>query len=134
MKIHSRADRGGFLLLECMMAVLIFTIAVIGLGRCMSDCLEAQQYRLTEERARLALENRMVEIQASPVMPDELRKHDLQGQFAGMTMIERRKTLDVKNEEGVNLPGLHEITLSAEWTEGKSRQSKAVAFYLLRGG
>lgn len=127
------ADRRGFLLLECVVAVLMFSIAVIGLGRCMSDCLEAQQARLHEERARLALENRMVELQASPALPDENKKRELEGQFAGMTMVEHRKTLNFKNEDGNYLSGLHEITLSAEWSEGKSRQTKTLAFYLLRG-
>lgn len=121
------------MLLECLMAVLMFSIAVIGLGRCMSDCLEAQQARLHEERARLALENRMVEIQASPALPDESRKRTLEGQFTGLTMLERRKTLNFQNEDGVNLSGLHEITLSAQWPEGKAEQTKTLAFYLLRG-
>lgn len=125
--------RRGFLLLECLVAVAMFSIAVIGLGRCMSDCLEAQRARLDEERARLALENRMVELQASPALPDEGRKRKLEGQFAGMTMAEQRRPLDLKNEDGINLSGLYEITLRAEWPQGKSTQTKTLAFYLLRG-
>lgn len=132
MKLPS-PHRRGFLLLECMVAVMMFSVAVIGLGRCMSDCLEAQQARLHEERARLALENRMVELQAGPALPDETRQRKLEGPFAGMTMVEHRRTLDVKNEDGINLSGLHEITLSARWFEGKSLQTKTLAFYLLRG-
>lgn len=132
MKIPSR--RRGFLLLECMVAVMMFSVAVIGLGRCMSDCLEAQHARLQEERARLALENRMVELQASPALPDENKRRKLEGQFAGMAMVEHRRPLTIKNEDGLNLSGLYEITLRAEWSEGKSPQIKTLAFYLLRGG
>lgn len=112
---------------------MMFSIAVIGLGRCISDCLDAQHARIDEERARLALENRMVELQASPALPDETKKRELEGQFLGMTMVEHRKTLNLKNEDGLNLTGLHEITLSAEWQEGNTRQTKSLAFYLLRG-
>lgn len=134
MKFRSPPRRGAFLLLECMIAVVMFSLAVIGLGQCMSDCLEAQNLRVKEERARLALENRMVELQASPALPDEIRRRTLEGRFAGLTMVERRKTLDFKNEDGIGLSGLHEITLTAEWADRHyGKQSKAVAFYLLRG-
>ena len=129
-----RLRRAGFLLLEVMLAVAIFTIGVIALGRCMSNLLDAQDIRNQEERARLALENRMVEIQASPVLPDEIHRAALKGMFAGMTMIERRRTLDVKNEDNVALPDLHEITLTVEWTSrGGRAQSRSVVFDLLRG-
>jgi hypothetical protein len=79
------------------------------------------------------LENRMGEVQASPALPDESRKRSLEGMFAGMTMLERRRTLDLKNEAGLTMSGLHEITLTAEWNSGGGPQSKSISFYLLRG-
>jgi type II secretory pathway component PulJ len=128
-----RNRRGGFLLLEIMLAVMIFSLSVVALGRCMSDCLDAQQARIREEHARLALENRMGELQASPALPDESRRRTLEGMFTGMTMLERRRTLDFKNEDNLVMSGLHEITLTAEWKDSGGQQSKSITFYLLRG-
>ena len=130
----SRRRQRGFLLLEIILAVAIFTIGVLSLGRCLNNCLTAQQIRGQEERARAALENRMAEIQASPALPDEFRRTKLNGMYVGVTLIERRKTLDVKNEDNVILNDLHEITLTTEWAAPDGRTlSRSLVFDLLRG-
>ena len=129
-----RRAPGGFLLLEVILATMIFVVGVVALGRCMGNCLIAQEIRVQEDRARLALENRMVEIQASPTLPDQEHRSVLKGMFAGITVIERRKTLNVKNEDNVPLENLHEMTLTAEWSGPHGRkQRSSVAFTLLRG-
>ncbi len=129
-----RSRRSGFLLLEIMIAVAIFTLGVLALGRCLTTCLQAQGIRAGEERARLALENRMVEIQASPVLPDQNHTTKLDGMFTGIVIVERRRTVDVKNEKGVAMSDLHEITLTARWTAaGGVEHARSVAFDLLRG-
>lgn len=131
-----RPTRGaaGFLLIELLLAVTIFVVGVIALGRCVGNCMTAQEVRNQEERARLALQNAMLEIQASPVLPDENHRTKLEGMFAGMTLIERRRTLSVENEDQVLMPDLHEITLTVEWTDhNKLAHSRAVAFTLMRG-
>ena len=125
---------GGFLLIELLLAVAIFVIGVIALGRCVGNCLTAQDVRNQEERARLALQNATLEIQASPVLPDEQHRTKLKGMFEGMTLIERRRTLTVENEDQVLMSDLHEITLTNEWIDHhKTAHSRAVAFTLLRG-
>lgn len=129
-----RRRRDAFLLLEIILATLIFTVGVLALGRCLSTCLTVQDIRAQEERARMALENRMAEIQASPTLPDETRRMQLKGMFAGITLVEHRRTLDLKNENNIGLNDLHEITISADWTSpGGQRQDRQVVFDLLRG-
>ena len=129
-----RSRQRGFLLLEIILAVAIFTVGVLSLGRCLNNCLVAQRIQAQEERARAALANRMAEIQASPALPDEYKKTRLKGMYDGVTLIERRKTVDVKNENNINLSGLHEITLTTEWTAPDGRTlARSVSFDLLRG-
>ncbi len=123
-----------FLLLEIMVAVLIFSLGVIALGRCMSECLDTQAFCAGQEKALLALQNRMVEIQASPIMPDENKKRELSGMFGGMTMIERRRTLHIKNEDNADLSNLQEMTLTAQWpVSGGQMRSSTLTFIVLRG-
>ena len=125
---------GGFLLIEILLATAIFVVGVISLGRCVGNCMTAQEVRNQEERARLALQNAMLEIQASPVLPDENHRTKLDGMFAGMVLIERRHTLNVENEDQVLLPDLHEITLTVEWDDhNRLKHTRSVAFTMLRG-
>ena len=122
------------MLLEIMLAVAIFALGVLALGQCMTNCLQAQSIREQEDRARQALENRMAELQASPTLPDENHQSQLKGMFTGITLFEHRRTLDVKNEDNVALPNLHEVSITARWTAtGGTQQARTVEFTLLRG-
>ncbi len=122
------------MLLEVVIAVAIFTLGVLALGRCMSNCLDTQSVIAQEERAGLALENTMVEVQANPSLPDEKSVKTLDGMFHGITMTEQRRTLDLKNEKNIGMPNLHEITLTARWSSRLGGvKTRSVTFNLLRG-
>jgi len=124
----------GFLLLEVVLAVAIFSLGVLALGRCMVNCLGTQTIIAQEDRTRLALENTMVEVQANPSLPDEQSTKSLDGMFQGITMIEQRRTLDLKNEKNVGMPDLHQITLTARWISPNGAvQNRSISFDLLRG-
>ena len=125
--------RRGFMLLEIMLAVAIFAMGVVTLGAALTQCLVAQRLRFESERARLALQNRMAEIQANPAMPDNSARREMKGAFAGVTMLESRKAVEFKNEEGAIMAGLNQVTLTAEWESEGDRRSRTSTFYLLRG-
>jgi len=122
------------MLLEIMLATVIFTLGVVALGASLSECVKAQHLRDETERARQLLQNRMAEIQANPAMPDDSSRHEMKGTFAGITMIEKRKAIEFKNEEGVIMSGLNQVTLTAEWQSEGDTVRRTVTFYLLRGG
>ena len=132
--LSRRRNERGFMLLEIMLAGFIFAMGVVALGASLSQCVNAQRLRNEAERARLALQNRMAEIQANPAMPDNSARRPLKGAFEGITMVEKRKPIEFKNEEGVVMSGLNEVTLTAEWTSDGDNISRTVTFYLLRGG
>ena len=119
---------------EIMLAVFIFTMGVIALGASLAQCVNAQRLRNESERARLALQNRMAEIQANPAMPDNSARRPMKGAFEGITMVEKRKVIEFKNEEGAIMSGLNQVTLTAEWPSDGETISRTVTFYLLRGG
>lgn len=134
MRTLRRRRRGGFLLLEIMVAVAIFSVGVVALAKALGDCISAQRLRADSERARLALENRMAEIQANPAMPDDYKKRPLSGAFNGMTMIERRTALQLRNEEGAVLGGLNQVDLTVEWPGDAGQvNSRTLFFYVTRG-
>ncbi len=131
MKTPRSFPKDGIILLEILLAIAIFAMGVLALGRCVQACLDAGRLRAEDARARQLLENRMTEISASPALPERERRRELStGPFAGLTLVESRRALDLKNEQNLPLPGLYEITLRAEWPTG----NRTASFYLLRAG
>ena len=133
---HRRRPRSGVILLEILLAIAIFAVGVLALGRCVQACLDTGRLRAEDARARQLLENRLTEISASPALPERERRRELTtGPFAGLTLVETRRPVDLKNERNLPLSGLYEITLRAEWpTGGTTTGSRTTSFYLLRAG
>jgi hypothetical protein len=115
-----------------MLGVMIFAGGVLGLGKCVSNCITAESARQETERARLALENRMAEVEAGEIVTDKNRSDDLGDAFPGMTLKQSRRAVTAKNEKGENITGLYEVDLEVDWTTENEPQSRAISFYVLR--
>ncbi len=125
-----RSRRAAFLLLETMLGVAVFAIGVLALARCVDRCLEAETAKAQDQRARLALENGMAEIESHAVKLDEKpREEKLKGMFKGITLQESRVPFPLSNEKDEKLPGLFVVTLQAVWTTRDGPQSKGLTFY-----
>ncbi len=125
-------NRRAFVLLEVMLGVAIFAMGVIALGRCVNNCLSAEIARAEDERARLALENRMAEIESGEVVIEDPKTEELEGRFAGLTLKQSRTQLKVKNEKNEDILGLYKIDLEVDWNNGNEPQVKQLTFYVLR--
>lgn len=136
MRTRRLSRNAGIILLEILLAVAIFATGVLALARCVQAALEAGRIRAEDARARQLLENRMTELSASPALPDRERRRELStGPFTGLTLVESRRPLDLKNEKNLPLPGLYEITLRVEWPiSGTATGNRTATFYLLRAG
>lgn len=114
------------------MGVMIFAMGVLALGRCVSNCITAESVRQEAERARLALENRMAEVEAGEIPTDHDLSDDLGDAFPGMTLKQTRHQVAAKNEKGAIINGLYEVDLEVDWTSENEPQSRAISFYVLR--
>jgi Tfp pilus assembly protein PilV len=132
MKSPAIPFRSGFVLIEVMLGVLIFAIGVIALGKCVNNCLTTESVRQETERARLALENRMDEIEAGVVPTDKSMAGPVGDSFPGMKMIQTRKPVVAKNEKGDVIQGLFQVDLEVDWTSAKQPQARKLSFYVLR--
>jgi type II secretory pathway component PulJ len=122
--------RAGFVLLEAMIAVAIFAIGVITLGRCVSNCVAAERFKVEDARARRVLENRMAEIEAESVSVGNPSEEKLKAPFEGMTLKQRRVELKKKNEKKADMTGLYAVTLEVTWLSDREPQSKQLTFYV----
>ncbi len=121
----------GLILFESMLAVAIFALSVLALGRCVDNCLRAEMLKEEDARARRFLENRMAEIEAGAVpLNDKPVVTELKGQFAGMTVRQSRVELKRKNEKKQAINGLYAVTLELTWLNRGEKQERKIDFYV----
>ena len=130
-----RRRRAGFLLLETMIGVMVFAIGVLTLARCVDACLNAESAKVWDERARVALENRMAEIEAGAIDFDAGNSasssgEKLKGMFEGIKLQTVRTPLHLQDDNKKELTGLFQIQLEAIWDQGSTSQSKTLTFYV----
>jgi hypothetical protein len=109
-----------------MLAVAIFALGVLSLGRCVSHCLVAEQFKMEDARARRVLQNRMVEIEGGVVSSQE----PIIEKIAGMRLEQRARPLEKRNELDEELVGLQAVTLRVTWDSGKTPHSRELIFYV----
>ena len=130
---RSKAPRRGFILLELLIGVMIFSVGVLALGKCVNNCLAAQIATAEDQRARLALENRMAQIEGGEIDVGTMEKKEpLEGMFDGMQIRQVKTPVKLKNENDKLLQNLYVIDLEVTWMAGKEPQSKALSFYVFQ--
>jgi len=122
----------GFVLLESMLAVAIFAIGVLALGRCVSNCMAAERLKHEDALAGQVLANRMAEIEGGAVLLTNAAPEILKSPFDGMKLKESSGLLKMKNEKDQDLPGLFTVTLVVTWNSGGDPRQKALTFYVLQ--
>ena len=126
----------GVMLLEAMLAVAIFAIGVITLGRCVSNCIAAERLQQEDALARRALENRWAEIESGAVVlgaqggGSTSSTDELKGPFAGMKLKTVSVPVKKKNEKEEKIEGISAVTLTVAWESGGEEQSKELIFYV----
>lgn len=127
---HGAVGQHGFVLLEAMLAVVIFALAVLSLGRCVTNCLAAERFKVEDALARRALENRVAEIEAGAVQPAGDSQETLPAPFVGLTLKQSCSPLHKKNENGVELSGLISVQLEVSWRSSSGTESRNLVFYV----
>ena len=122
--------RRGFVLIEVMLGVAIFSTGVLALGQCVNHCVQAEIAKNEDRAARLALSNRLAEVEAQSVDITKAGQEELKGMFKGITLKQRIKPLILKNEKKEDITGLVEVDLEAVWKSGKEEQSKILSVYV----
>lgn len=120
---------GGFLLLESMLAVAIFAVGVLALGRCVENCLRAEKFRREEGLAQRALANYAVQIETDALPLTDKMTEQLKGAWTGMTMNIAREPLAIRNEKDQELFGLYKVTLELSWKDGRQTIQRNLSFY-----
>jgi hypothetical protein len=118
-----------FVLLEAVLAVAIFALGVLSLGKCVTNCLDAERFKTEGTLVWRALENRLAELEAGahPLIDSQ---ELLPAPFAGVTLKQRCMPLSKRNEKGVEMTNLLAVTLDASWRSGRETRSRQLVFYV----
>ena len=127
---NTMRSRRGFILLECMLAVAIFALGILALGRCVENCLKAEKIRREEGLAQRALANYWVQVEQGAIPITENRSEALKGAWEGMTMNISREPLVVKNEKDQELFGLYTVKLQLSWPNGAETITRDLQFVI----
>lgn len=131
---YARRRARAFALYEVLLGLAIFSVGVLVLGRSVQNCLNASTLSSEEDRVRQILSNRMAEIQAAPVVPDEQKQTKIDTGYGEVTLIQRSVPAGVKDENDLEMTEIKRVTLTVEWIRGGHAQSKKIEFYVYRLG
>lgn len=126
-----RANRFGFALYEVLLGLAVFAIGVVALGRAVGNCIRASSLRADDDRVRDILSNRMAEVQAAPSSPEEKKETKIDTGFGTVALVQKVAAQEIK-ENGVIIPGIRRVTLTANWRRDGIPQTKQLAFYVYR--
>jgi hypothetical protein len=107
---------------------------VLALGRSVENCLNASILNADENRIRLILSNRMSEIQATPGVPDLAKETKIDTGYGVVRLVQKTTVATLTEDDGTELNGIKEVTLTAEWKRGGLKQVKTLEFYVYRAG
>lgn len=123
-----RKKSAGFMLLDAMLAVAIFALAVIGLSRCVQNCIRSERIRREEGLAQRVLANYQTQIETEALPLADTMTEQLKGAWAGMTMNITREPMKLVNEKEQELFGLFKVHLDVSWQAGRETIHRELSF------
>lgn len=129
-RVQKIRRRAGFVLLEAMIATTMFGLAVLGIARCVEAGLLAGQLQREDARARRALVNWMLELEAGSQAYSNLPTGlELKGEFTGMKLYQTVLPQELVDQNKQVVDGILEVNVEVVWSSGGERCSKRLKFY-----
>ncbi len=123
-----------FALYEVLIGVTIFVVGTLALGRSVENCLNATALSAQEDRVRQILANRMAEVQATPGPPDAKKEIKVESGYGAVKVTQVAGPAGLKNEKEIDLGGITQVTLTAQWSRNGVPLSRKLEFYVYRTG
>lgn len=123
MKTHSAVKRAGaapaFTLLETLLALMIFSTAIVALVEAVDQLGKATIHQRRAAQVEERMRSLLTERTRLPLPQEEETKLE----EGDITYTLRQQKLELQNADGQPLQELYEISVTAEWMEGRDPQS-----------
>lgn len=120
---------GGYILLEVIMALTIFSVAVLGLANSLKTGIETASIINRENAVRIALRSFLEEIRRKPIAEMTASSFDDRLQTTFSSTVEE---LSLKDRNGSVLKDLYVLHASASFGEGSEAQTETVDMYVYK--
>ncbi|MFC5455998.1 type II secretion system protein [Prosthecobacter fluviatilis] len=109
--------RNGFTLLETLLALMVFSMAVVALVEAVHQLGEHTLLRRHEAVVQERMRSLLVEHTRIPDAMEEVKLQE-----GGVTYTVTHTPLELKDRDGQPMPGLFEVRVTADWLEGRTPQ------------
>jgi prepilin-type N-terminal cleavage/methylation domain-containing protein len=116
-----------FTLLEVMLALAIFSMAILGLALSLQEMIEASLESRRDNEVRRELDSRLATFRQKQIQPGT---QDLGQDQAGRTYEGETTLLELKNQRNVALHGLYRLTVRTKWKAGATEEERSCSLYV----
>jgi prepilin-type N-terminal cleavage/methylation domain-containing protein len=119
--------RQGFTLLETLLAIMVFSMAVVALVEAVHQLGESTVLRRHEAAIQERLRSILIEQTRTPnpTPPEELKIKE-----GIITYTVRRTQLELSDRDGRAVQGIFEVSVTADWMEGRTPQQASTETWL----
>jgi len=127
MKMRPQNSENGMLLLEVMLAVLIFSLAAVSLAVALNESLDAFADIRRESDVRLQLQSAMAEATGQKL---QVGKAKLKLGNGSVNYSQEVSLLNWQNEKKEPINNLYQIVVRADWQEGERKMQREAMQYV----
>lgn len=122
-----RDKRRGFVLLEVVLAVSIFSIAVVSLTKAFQSVLAFSSFERRESALREELRNQFALIKAEAYLEEGTTQEDVRG---GVMRVERTvEEMNLNNQDGEGVHGLWKVQVEVFWNGSEHQAGGELIVY-----
>jgi hypothetical protein len=118
------------LLMEAMVAVAIFVVAILGMGKAIEQVMIAQVMKDETEKVQRFLDSKMSEVHAGAVPLQDTTVEEIKDWLPGAKLKTTRKPIKRMNEKEQELFGLFQVTLELTWLSDGQPAERSLSFYI----
>ena len=119
----------GYILFELVIALTIFSIAVLGLSRSLTGSLEVANILNRDQMLRVGMRSFLEEIRIKPLAEMSTSFTDT---ATGITYTSSMESVSLETSGGSNLPDMYNLTITATYDFGGEERSDDISVYVYK--
>ena len=127
--VAKRRTPTGYILLELVIALSIFAIAVLGLANSLSASLEVANILNRENAVQIGLRSFIEELKKKPLADMSTTITDA---TTGVTYTSKMVPVSIRTSRGSNLQDLYDLQVTALYTFGGEERTETVSVYVYK--
>ena len=127
--VAKRRTPTGYILLELVIALSIFAIAVLGLANSLSASLEVANILNRENAVQIGLRSFIEELKKKPLADMSTTVTDA---TTGVTYTSKMVPVSIRTSRGSNLQDLYDLQVTALYTFGGEERTETVSVYVYK--